>query len=337
MSRTNVYIGGLPKSFGDMDLYNLFAPFGEIVSAKVMLHIHTGVSRGIGFVQFKSEESAIASIMKINGTQMEDRRIAVRLADARAAFNPGAPTEKIFVRNIPLAVKPKDVVQYFEDCGTVVECTMHLDTAGFKAGGEGARCRIAYITFTTTEEAERAAKKAHGQRPFPSSTAALMAKVAETDSKRAERRQKKLEDEYSSLSSVNRSTHSGISGSSVGSMQELSGTEHYVPPTLRLSPMPSTPPIQSQMQSATGFQQPQPQVLYFVQPHNFVTQQQVSQSPIRLQPANPPNVQMAVLQPSQFHLQLIPQQPMQSYVSALPNQGQWPNVGPFQPVNRGPS
>ena len=45
----NIYITGLNYSINDADLNDLFAEYGEITSAKVIMDRETGRSRGCGF------------------------------------------------------------------------------------------------------------------------------------------------------------------------------------------------------------------------------------------------------------------------------------------------
>ena len=47
----NIYISGLSFSANDADLNNLFAEYGEVASAKVILDRETGKSRGFAFVE----------------------------------------------------------------------------------------------------------------------------------------------------------------------------------------------------------------------------------------------------------------------------------------------
>lgn len=191
---TNVYVGGLHDTVNDAELERRFGVFGNITSAKVMLHIHTGMSRGIGFVKFDNTDSAAAAVAALNRTLIAGQRITVRFADSRADYKPGEKTNKVFVRNVPFDVTNETLCAHFAEFGTVSECTMHLDTAGFKAGGTGVRSRIAYLTMDSVEVAERAANAVHGTKPFPTCFAALMSKVAESDSKRSERRTNKGKD-----------------------------------------------------------------------------------------------------------------------------------------------
>ena len=47
----NIYISNLSYGVDDADLNTLFAEYGEVTSAKVIMDRETGRSRGFGFVE----------------------------------------------------------------------------------------------------------------------------------------------------------------------------------------------------------------------------------------------------------------------------------------------
>lgn len=63
----NVYIKYLPKNFDNSDLEKLFTPFGHIISARVLMDQHTGMSRGVGFVLFNTRDEATNAVENMNG------------------------------------------------------------------------------------------------------------------------------------------------------------------------------------------------------------------------------------------------------------------------------
>ncbi|CAO2827841.1 unnamed protein product [Amaranthus hypochondriacus] len=77
---TNLYVGYLPPTFEDDGLIRLFAPFGEIVMAKVIKDRVTQMSKGYGFVKYSTAEQANAAIAGMNGYRLDGRTIAVRVA-----------------------------------------------------------------------------------------------------------------------------------------------------------------------------------------------------------------------------------------------------------------
>uniref|UniRef100_A0A7N0U696 Branchpoint-bridging protein n=1 Tax=Kalanchoe fedtschenkoi TaxID=63787 RepID=A0A7N0U696_KALFE len=77
---TNLYIGYLPPTLDDDGLIRLFAPFGDIVMAKVIKDRITGLSKGYGFVKYSDVQQANSAIASMGGYQLEGRSIAVRVA-----------------------------------------------------------------------------------------------------------------------------------------------------------------------------------------------------------------------------------------------------------------
>ena len=49
MSSMNLYVGNLPYTTNENDLSDLFAQFGEVISAKVITDRYSGQSKGFGF------------------------------------------------------------------------------------------------------------------------------------------------------------------------------------------------------------------------------------------------------------------------------------------------
>lgn len=78
-----LFVAGLPFSFDDATLANLFAEFGVVVSATVIMDRETNRSKGFGFVEMTTAEEAQAAIAKLNGTEIEGRKIVVNVARPR--------------------------------------------------------------------------------------------------------------------------------------------------------------------------------------------------------------------------------------------------------------
>jgi RNA recognition motif-containing protein len=73
----NIYVGNLSWGLKDQDLANLFAPFGEVSSAKIVTDKFTQRSKGFGFVEMANNEEAQAAIAQLNGTEVEGRNLVV--------------------------------------------------------------------------------------------------------------------------------------------------------------------------------------------------------------------------------------------------------------------
>jgi polyadenylate-binding protein len=73
---TVLLVEGFPESYMDQQLYDLFAPFGQVVSARVARG-HRGVSLRFGFVEMASEEEAVRAQQALYRTWLEGRSLIV--------------------------------------------------------------------------------------------------------------------------------------------------------------------------------------------------------------------------------------------------------------------
>lgn len=84
-----IYVGGLPFSVNDEQLNALFAAYGTVTGAKVITDKFSGQSRGFGFVEMSDDAQALASIEKLNGSDMESRKLTVNEARPMEARDGG--------------------------------------------------------------------------------------------------------------------------------------------------------------------------------------------------------------------------------------------------------
>lgn len=75
-----LYVGGLPYSTTDPEMKELFAKYGAVSSASVLMDKFTGRSRGFGFVEMENDAEAQAAIDALNGTDFGGRKIIVNEA-----------------------------------------------------------------------------------------------------------------------------------------------------------------------------------------------------------------------------------------------------------------
>lgn len=81
--QNKLFVGNLPWSADDAQLNDMFTPFGEILSARVMSDKFTGRSRGFGFVEFANEADAQKAVEALDGSDLGGRQIVVNVARPR--------------------------------------------------------------------------------------------------------------------------------------------------------------------------------------------------------------------------------------------------------------
>jgi len=75
-----LYVGNLPYGVGDDDLGQMFAAYGTVESAQVIVDRDTGRSKGFGFVEMANDEEAQAAISALNGQETGGRTLTVNEA-----------------------------------------------------------------------------------------------------------------------------------------------------------------------------------------------------------------------------------------------------------------
>ena len=78
-----IYVGNLPWSIDDAALEELFAPYGKVVSAEVLVDRTTGRSRGFGFVEMDSDQATSAAVAGLNMKNIGGRQLTVNEAQPR--------------------------------------------------------------------------------------------------------------------------------------------------------------------------------------------------------------------------------------------------------------
>ncbi|XP_073424723.1 RNA-binding motif, single-stranded-interacting protein 3 isoform X3 [Dendrobates tinctorius] len=86
LSKTNLYIRGLPPGTTDQDLIKLCQPYGKIVSTKAILDKNTNQCKGYGFVDFDSPAAAQKAVASLKATGVQAQMAKVR--DFQAIWDP---------------------------------------------------------------------------------------------------------------------------------------------------------------------------------------------------------------------------------------------------------
>ncbi len=82
-----IYVGNLPFSATEDEVEELFAPFGEVISVKLITDRDTGRARGFGFVEV--EDAALEeAVAQLDGSDMGGRQLKVSEARPRGDRGP---------------------------------------------------------------------------------------------------------------------------------------------------------------------------------------------------------------------------------------------------------
>uniref|UniRef100_A0A3B3C871 RNA binding motif, single stranded interacting protein n=1 Tax=Oryzias melastigma TaxID=30732 RepID=A0A3B3C871_ORYME len=123
LSKTNLYIRGLPPGTTDQDLIKL-CQYGKIVSTKAILDKNTNQCKGYGFVDFDSPaaaQKAVASL-KANGVQ------------AQMAKQQEQDPTNLYISNLPVSMDEQELENMLKPFGHVISTRILRDANGLSRG-----------------------------------------------------------------------------------------------------------------------------------------------------------------------------------------------------------
>ncbi|KIW90721.1 polyadenylate-binding protein, cytoplasmic and nuclear [Cladophialophora bantiana CBS 173.52] len=140
---TNVYIKNIDESVTDEEFTKLFEPYGTVVSATITRD-ENGKSRGFGFVNFGSHESAAKAVDELNDKEFHGKNLYVgraqkkheREEELRKQYE-AARMEKaskyqgvnLYVKNLADDVDDDKLRDLFSGYGTITSAKVMRDTA----------------------------------------------------------------------------------------------------------------------------------------------------------------------------------------------------------------
>lgn len=91
----NIYVGNMPYAMTAEELKALFAAYGTVADARLVIDRETGRVKGFGFVEMNDKAEAEAAIQALNGTEQGGRALVVNEArprePRRGGFNGRGP------------------------------------------------------------------------------------------------------------------------------------------------------------------------------------------------------------------------------------------------------
>lgn len=78
-----IYVGNLNYRMTEETLQELFAKYGEVVSAKIIKDRYSGRSKGFGFVEMTNKDDGEKAIQELNDSEVDGRNIRVNFARPR--------------------------------------------------------------------------------------------------------------------------------------------------------------------------------------------------------------------------------------------------------------
>lgn len=186
-----IYIGGLPQALTDDQVKELLSTYGPLKAFFLFQDPATGLSRGFAFAEYRDHSVTQAAIRGLNGLQVGDRRITVKIHDSglsqtqtQVGANPAnvmqdlgltvketiAPTEVVCFLQMVTESDLIDNTEYdgiLEDVreeagkfGQVIDLVIPRPMAGRKVPGVGK----VFVQMDIIENAEKVKKALEGRQ-----------------------------------------------------------------------------------------------------------------------------------------------------------------------------
>lgn len=152
---TTLYVGNIHPDMHEAKLFELFIPFGKIMSCRIMKDVYTGISRGFGFVTFSKREEAEKAQKSLNGHETFKQDLRVMFKKNMKDLNEKA---NLILKNLDKSVTPAQIQAECQKVGKVVSCVvLRNDSATHDSVGYG------YVQFENEKEANEFLENFNGK------------------------------------------------------------------------------------------------------------------------------------------------------------------------------
>ncbi|KAA8516633.1 hypothetical protein F0562_016861 [Nyssa sinensis] len=155
----NVFVKNLGELIDNVKLQEMFQKFGNILSCKVVLS-DDGKSKGYGFVQFETEESANSAIEKLNCSTVGGKQIYVGKfvrKSERVLPSPDAKYTNLYMKNLDPDVTEELLREKFSEFGKILSMVISKDDNGVSRG-------FGFMNFDSPDDAKRAMEAMNGSQ-----------------------------------------------------------------------------------------------------------------------------------------------------------------------------
>jgi len=152
----NIFIKNLDKKIDHKSLYDTFSQFGHILSCKIELDEHNE-SKGYGYIQFQTQEAADRATDKVNGKNLNGKKVYVGAfvpRKERMAENSQKKFTNVFIKNLDEKMDDDKLKEILVPFGNIKSYIVMKDEQG-KSKGFG------FVNFENAEDAEKAVNELH--------------------------------------------------------------------------------------------------------------------------------------------------------------------------------
>mmetsp|Transcript_16952 Transcript_16952/g.20700 ORF Transcript_16952/g.20700 Transcript_16952/m.20700 type:complete len:393 (-) Transcript_16952:205-1383(-) len=153
------YVVNLSYETPGYKIRELFNEYGTVTKVFIPKARATGKNKGLAFVTMTSEEERDLTIEKLNGIEIDGRKVYVDKAKSKEEKNEqrreDENNKKLYVGNIPYETSREELIEFFEQYGAVKDVYIPFDKETQLPRG------FAFVTMTP-EDADNAIENATG-------------------------------------------------------------------------------------------------------------------------------------------------------------------------------
>jgi len=153
----NLLVNYLPPDMDSSMLRSLFAPYGKILSCKVVVDHASGLSKGYGFVKFQSASEGIKAQSALHQYQIGRKTLKVSFSRQPLSGKETKHQTNLYLSNLDPRTKEEDLEKQFQTCGYVVQCKVLKNSKGISK-------QIGFVRFDNSDSARRAIERFDGQQ-----------------------------------------------------------------------------------------------------------------------------------------------------------------------------
>lgn len=153
----NLYVRGFSEDFTEEQLTDLFKPFGDLGSVKIMRD-ENGVSKKFGFVCFEGTEAAAKAVQELHEKKLDDNTTLYvvkfeKKANRWAAFKKSLARANLYVRNFDKNVSEEDLKKFFGGEGVVRNVRIMTTDVSREDGVHKESKQFGFVSFVNPKDA----------------------------------------------------------------------------------------------------------------------------------------------------------------------------------------
>lgn len=167
---TNLYIKNIDLHTSDQEFESLFAAHGELLSFSLPLD-DEGLSRGFGFVNYKTHEEAVAAVEALNDFEFRGKKLYVSRAQkkyereeelrqqyetARLRRVAKYASTNLYIKYLDQSIDDEALHEAFSPFGVITSARVMTDDNGNSRG-------FGFVCYSNSEEAQRAIGEMHNR------------------------------------------------------------------------------------------------------------------------------------------------------------------------------